>query len=50
MYGVYVAAIALVWVFVSKTLALAMIALVIAAFLFAFVSVMWELLRERRHS
>jgi len=50
MYGVYAVAIVLVWALVSKTLALVMIAVMVAAFLYGIASVMWQVLRERRRS
>jgi hypothetical protein len=50
MYAAYAAAIALVWMFQSKTLALVLIALVIAALVWAVTVTMWQLLQERRRS
>lgn len=50
MYAAYAAVIALVWIFQSKTLALVLIAFVIAAFLWAVTATMWQLLQERRRS
>ncbi len=46
MYGLYVAVVALAWVFVSKWLGLAMIAILGVLFLWGLASVVWK----RRHT